>query len=275
MTATRTATTLLAIEDIGLEIEGRKILSGVNCKVDELIGDGCVTGQVIALLAPSGVGKTTLLRIIAGLQDPTSGGVYLGKDRAPATPGLVGLVSQDSTIYRNRTVLSNLMVAASMAKDKPGKQEQGRRAREIMATFELSNYADHYSVQLSGGQRQRAAIARQVLCSEHFLLMDEPTAGLDPRAKRAVCNLITKVANQDSLNTVIIVTHDIPAAVAVADTIWLMGRDRDKFGEVIPGARIMKEINLMARGICWQPDIRSMPEYRDTVLEIQDWFDRL
>jgi polar amino acid transport system ATP-binding protein/sulfate transport system ATP-binding protein len=105
--------------------------------------------------------------------------------------------------------------------------------------------------------------------------MDEPTAGLDPAAKKNVCNLITEIANHDELNTVIIVTHDIPAAVAVADTVWLMGRERDASGAIIPGAMIMKTFDLVERGLCWNPEIRKTPEYLETVSEIQDYFERL
>lgn len=274
MTATRTAT-LLEIKNICLNLGGKQILRNVNAHVEDLVRPDAVTGQVVAFLGPSGVGKTSLLRILAGLQIPTSGEVLLGAMKTPVRPGMVGLVSQQYIMYRNRDVLGNLKVAASMATDRPGDKEAERRATDILAKFGLSDRAELYPSQLSGGQRQRAAIAQQMLCSDHYLLMDEPTAGLDPAAKKNVCNLITEIANHDELNTVIIVTHDIPAAVAVADTVWLMGRERDASGAIIPGAMIMKTFDLVERGLCWNPEIRKTPEYLETVSEIQDYFERL
>jgi ABC-type nitrate/sulfonate/bicarbonate transport system ATPase subunit len=93
-----------------------------------------------------------------------------------------------------------------------------------------------YPAQISGGQRQRIAIAQQLLCSEHFLLMDEPFSGLDLVMEAKVCELINEIACLDELNPIIVVTHDVTAAATVADHLWLMGRDRGASGNIIPGA---------------------------------------
>lgn len=267
--------TLLSIEGVSLSFGGKKILREVNAHIEDVVRPDCVTGQVVAFLGPSGCGKTSLLRIIAGLQKADAGSVWLGSDRAPVRPGAVGLVSQEYLVYRNRTVLGNLQIAASMAADNPSRVIALGRAQQMLQNFGLADKASCYPSQLSGGQRQRIAIAQQLLSSEHFLLMDEPTAGLDPLNKQNVCRLITEVANHHELNTVIIVTHDIPSAVAVADTVWLMGRERDETGAPILGARIVKTFDLIERGLCWRPDVRKMQAYTETVAEIQDWFERL
>lgn len=267
-TYTRTDT-LLSIENVCLTLGGKPILKNVTAKIDDLKMDH-IAGQVVAFLGPSGIGKTQLLRILAGLQAPTSGFVHLGTKRELARPGLVGLVSQSYFFYRNRTVLSNLVVAARQ--HGRTKVQAEADSRKILADFGLSDKANLYRSQLSGGQQQRIAIAQQMLCSEHFLLMDEPTAGLDPLSKETVCNLIVEVANTDDLNTIILVTHDISAAVAVADTVWLMGRDRTATGEIIPGARIVQEYDLISRGIWWGPTVRETSEYKETVAEIQGRF---
>ena len=95
----------------------------------------------------------------------------------------------------------------------------------LLKEFELEDKFNLYPAQLSGGQRQRCAIIQQILCSEHFLLMDEPFSGLDLLMLEKTCELITKVADMDDLNTIIVVTHDVTAACSVADHLWLMGRD--------------------------------------------------
>src|SRR3954463_7652798 len=100
--------TLLTIENVCLEYDGRPILRNVNAEVKDIIVPGRVTGQVVGFLGPSGCGKTSLFRIVAGLDKPTSGRVTLNGDTHPVTPGEVGVVSQNYPLLDHRTVLSNL-----------------------------------------------------------------------------------------------------------------------------------------------------------------------
>lgn len=265
MIATRTET-LLSIDNVSLTIDGLRILAGVSAKVDNLRRDtdgvDDKTGQVVAFLAPSGTGKSVLLRIIAGLLKPTSGTVRIGVDQKETRPGLVGLVSQNYLLYPHRTVLGNLEVAARM------RGAGSYPPWEMLSKFGLQDKAHLYPIQLSGGQRQRVAIAQQLICSEHLLLFDEPTTGLDPIAKEKTCALILDVANQDGINTIILASHDIRAMLAMADTVWLMGRDRDASGALVPGARIVLELDLVARGLTWQPDVMHLPAFIETEKEI-------
>jgi NitT/TauT family transport system ATP-binding protein len=120
----------------------------------------------------------------------------------------------------------------------------------MLNTFELGDKKDLYPAQLSGGQKQRVAIIQQVLCSEHFILMDEPFSGLDILMEDKTLDLIMRVANSGQ-NTVIVVTHDVSAAAAICDHIWMLGRDRDANGAVIPGARIVKNYDLIEADLCW------------------------
>jgi polar amino acid transport system ATP-binding protein/sulfate transport system ATP-binding protein len=140
---------------------------------------------------------------------------------------------------------------------------------------DLLNVRNCYPAEISGGQRQRAAVAQQVLCSEHFLMMDEPTAGLDPVSKFQVCDLVTELANSGDGITVILVTHDISTACAIADTIWLMGRDTDQNGNTIPGARIVDTYDLIECGLTWNPNVRSHPAYAPLVRELNERFKSL
>lgn len=265
-TSYRTST-LLAVEGVSLIAEdGRQILRDITVSVDDLHRDGCVTGQVVAFLGPSGVGKSTLLRILAGLQQPTFGRVMI-ENRKPVVQGAVGMVMQDSPLFRRMTVLENLKTAARAHGSTVNAES---RALEMLTKFGMLDAAGKYPAQLSGGMRQRMAIAQQLICSDHYLLMDEPFASLDPLNVKRVCKLITEVANQDELNTIIVATHDIRAALSVADTLWMMGREPGK-----PGATILETYDLIARDLCWREDVEQEPAYLETWREILKRFDTL
>ena len=252
---------------------GAPVLSKVSESIDDLIRDDVTQGQVVCLLGPSGIGKTQLFRCIAGLQAPDSGGVYLNGKRTQVAPGEVGVVAQDYPLLPHRTVLGNLMVAAHR---KIGNDRQAQeRCMALLTEFDLADKALAYPAALSGGQRQRVAIAQQLLCSSHFLLMDEPFSGLDPRAKAKVCDTILKISTLDELNTIIVVTHDIEASIAIADTIWLLGREFDAHGQPLPGAHIKYKYDLIARGLAWHEGIEETPEFYALSREIRQKFNEL
>ncbi len=132
-------------------------------------------------------------------------------------------------------------------------------------------HKDKYPAQLSGGQRQRLAIIQQLLCSKYFLLMDEPFSGLDIVSKKNVCDLIKQVSVEHELNTIIVTTHDIETAVAIADTVWILGRTFDTNKKNL-GATVIKTVDLIERGIAWEENVKSLPAYKETVDEIEKLF---
>lgn len=260
--------TLLRLEDVNLSYGNKVILKNVNAEVKE-IKRNATKGQVVGFLGPSGIGKTQLFRIIAGLNKPTSGQVILDGG-TQVHPGLVGVVAQNYPLFPHRTVLSNLMLAAT-------RKNIERKAAEALVSsylddFELLETIHLYPNQLSGGQRQRCAIIQQILCSSHYLLMDEPFSGLDLLMLDKTAALIQKVANLDSLNTIIVVSHDITTTASVSDHIWLMGRDHDEAGAVIPGARIIENYDLVERDLCWHENIITDPRFMQFVAELKERF---
>ena len=262
--------TLLKIENVSLEYDGRPVLSGVSAEVKDILVPGRIQGQVVGILGPSGCGKTTLFRIIAGLMKPTSGLVTVNESGTPVRAGEVGVVAQTYPLFEHRTVLGNLMLAAGR-KEKDS-QVAKDKVMAYLREFGLEDKFNLYPAQLSGGQRQRCAILQQILCSEHFLLMDEPFSGLDLIMLEKTCELIDKVANMDELNTIIVVTHDVTAACSVADQLWLMGHGRGEDGETGPGSRIVKQHNLIDRDLCWEPGIITTAHFTDFVREVKEEF---
>lgn len=259
---------LLVLDRVGLTLGGRTILRDLSGEVLDIKRPGYVQGQVVAVLGPSGVGKTQLFRIIAGLTPPTAGrvGVWANGALRPPERGRVGVVQQNYPLFEHRTVYGNLMVAARRT---GSWAEANSRTKVLLSRLGLYEWRHAYPAELSGGQRQRVAIAQQTLCRESILLMDEPFSGLDMVMEQEVCALITEQANAEDLNTVLVVTHDITAAVAIADHLWLLGREPGVTGG---GARIMATYDLIERGLCWHPELTQTPIFSETVREVRARF---
>jgi len=262
---------LVSVEDVSLSFGVTQVLKPINAEVRDLIRPEVCQGQIVGVLGPSGIGKTQFSRILTGLQQPTTGKVLVGGK--PVRAGVVGMVAQSYPLFDHRTVQGNLMVAL----EKSGLSKKARvdRVREYLTRFNLADKASLFPDQLSGGQRQRVSIIRELLCSEHFIVMDEPFTGLDPVMKDRVCDLIIQVANMHEDNTVFVVAHDIQSLVTISDTLWLFGRDRDQDGKPIPGAYVKKTYDLAERGLAWQPDLSKTRQFADFCGEVRQAFEDL
>lgn len=256
---------LLTLTGAGLSYGDKRIFRDMNLHVDNVTRPGINQGQCIALLGPSGIGKTQLFRCVAGFQDLTLGTIEIGPEKRRVVTGEVGVVQQSYPLLAHRTVLGNLTL---VCKDQ-------KKITDMLVRFGLADHADKYPIQLSGGQCQRVAIIQQMICSRHLLLMDEPFSGLDIIAKNKVCELINEVNLVDELNTTIFTTHDIESAVMIADTIWVMGREKDAEGKIIPGSTIIKSYDLMSMGLAWQKDIIHHPKFQPLVIELRELFTTL
>lgn len=265
--------TLLRVDNVNVTYGDKPILRNLNLEIKDIVRPGMTQGQVVGLLGPSGMGKTTLFRVLAGLEKPDTGRVLVDKEQVEVERGMIGVVAQNYPLFNHRTVAGNLTVAGKQAGLKGSELKD--KVASLLSRFGIEEHAKKYPSQLSGGQRQRVAIAQQFMCSDHFLLMDEPFSGLDLVAQSRVSEFIQEMAAANELSTFIIVTHDIRAAIDVADTLWLLGRDRDSTGEAIPGARIQQSYNLIERGLAWSEGVSTTPEFLDLLKEVQQVFPRL
>ena len=262
---------LLRVKDVCVSLGGKRILDHLSFAVRDVHRPGFQQGQVVALLGPSGCGKTTLFRRIAGLDKVDSGQILIGPSGLPTEAGLVGVVMQQYHLLNHRSVLGNMLVAGRQAGLSAHAAQA--KAKSLLDTFDLYDRAYDWPAALSGGQRQRIAIAQQLMCSEHMLLMDEPFSGLDPKQKEVACALISRVASMHEENTILIVTHDVESAVKICDEILVIGRRDPK--DRASGSHIRATIDLKERGIAWRTDNEMLPEFNRTVREIKALFQTL
>jgi len=183
-------------------------------------------GQLTALLGPSGGGKTTLLRIIAGLETPDTGSVVIeGKDatRLPVQKRNVGFVFQHYAAFKHLSVARNVAFGLEIRK-KP-KEEVRAKVEELLALVHLSQFADRLPSQLSGGQRQRMALARALAIEPTVLLLDEPFGALDAKVRKELRDWLRRLHDEVHVTTVF-VTHDQEEALEVADEIVVVNQGR-------------------------------------------------
>jgi len=183
-------------------------------------------GEYFAILGPTGAGKTKLLEIIAGLQPPSSGEVWIDDENVTALSPEhrhVGLMYQDYLLFPHLTVRKNILFGL---RDKP-KPEKRRRVHEVSLLLGIEHLLDRNITGLSGGEQQRIALARALAPQPRVLLLDEPLSALDPQNRRAVRRELTALHTQLGTTT-IHVTHDFEEALIVADRLAVMNE-----GEIV------------------------------------------
>jgi polar amino acid transport system ATP-binding protein/sulfate transport system ATP-binding protein/NitT/TauT family transport system ATP-binding protein len=178
--------------------------------------------------------------------------------------GDMGVIFQNYYLFEWRTIYQSLMMAATQNSLLKGNEKEA--IKSYAEDFHLTEHLNKYPQQLSGGQRQRVSIIQQLLKGSDFLLLDEPFSGLDVCVLDKVVDLLLQVSLSNELKTLIIVSHDIITAVAISDTVFILGNEGGK-----PGATIKKEIDLIERDLAWQRDVKTKPEFFGTVEEIKEY----
>jgi putative spermidine/putrescine transport system ATP-binding protein len=180
------------------------------------------TGEFVSFLGPSGCGKTTVLRMVAGFEEPTSGAIVIGgKDVTRLKPNQrnIGMVFQAYALFPNLTVAQNIAFGLKVA-GMP-KADADKRVAEMLNLIKLPQFGDRYPYQLSGGQQQRVALARAIAPKPKLLLLDEPLSALDAKVRVSLRDEIRAIQKELGITTVF-VTHDQEEALSISDRIVVM-----------------------------------------------------
>jgi polar amino acid transport system ATP-binding protein len=212
----------LDIHNVNRSFEARKALCGASLSLEDV--------RSLVLIGPSGGGKSTLLRIIAGLETPDSGTVAInGKSVAFYERSLllhrrnIGVVFQAFNLFPHLTALENLLLPLTVAHGQTKAQAQDA-ALQILSRFGLEGHANQKPASLSGGQKQRIAIARALVTKPQLLLLDEPTSALDPEMTHEVLEMIKELRDQG--RELILATHEMAFAKSAADQIAFVAEGR-------------------------------------------------
>lgn len=204
---------MLVIKDLVKSFDQRRIIDKLNLEISD--------GQILTIVGPSGGGKTTLLRCLAGLEPIDSG--ELSMDGVPFNPAemdnsdqIVGIVFQDFQLFPHLSVIDNITLAPTLVL-KQSKQESEAEASSLLSKLGLAGKEPLFPYQLSGGQKQRVALARALAMKPKILGYDEPTSALDPELRQQVESVILTLKEQGM--TQIVVTHDMNFAENIADDL--------------------------------------------------------
>lgn len=203
---------MLELKDISKQFGQKKIFDHFNLVVED--------GKILSLVGPSGGGKTTLLRMLAGLEKIDSGEIIYNNAKVSLDHlenlNLLGFVFQDFQLFPHLTVLDNLILSPTKTMGMP-KEAAKEKALDLLARLGLSDHANVYPFSLSGGQKQRVALARAMMIDPQIIGYDEPTSALDPELRQEVEKLILQ--NREAGITQIVVTHDLQFAENISDHI--------------------------------------------------------
>ena len=208
-------------------------------------------GEFVTLLGPTGCGKTSLLRIIAGLIRPTTGRVAVGGTAIDGPSPMAAFVFQQIALVPWRTVQGNVELALEMRTHRRMTAADHAQARDVLALVGLQGFEDYYPAQISGGMQQRVGIARALVVEPRLLLMDEPFGALDAQTRRILQDELLEWRRRTGVS-VLFVSHDLDEAVYLSDRVLVMSARP---------AVVLEEIKITLPEPRTAHDCRALPEY--------------
>ena len=206
---------ILELKNISKKYQSKKgeilAINNINMKVKE--------GEFVAIIGPSGCGKSTLLSIISGLEEKTTGEIYIGGEKIEGISSKIGYMLQKDCLLEWRTIWSNVILGLELK----GKinEENKKYVENLLKKYNLYDFKDKYPSELSGGMRQRAALIRTLAVRPKILLLDEAFSALDYQTRIMVTNDIYNILRKEGI-TAIIVTHDISEAISMSDRVAVL-----------------------------------------------------
>ena len=203
---------MLELRNISKQFGQKKIFDHFNLTIED--------GKILSLVGPSGGGKTTLLRMLAGLEKIDSGSIIYNGKTFPINHlenlNLLGFVFQDFQLFPHLSVLDNLILSPTKTMGM-SKEAEKKKAMGLLRRLGLGEHVNAYPYSLSGGQKQRVALARAMMIDPEIIGYDEPTSALDPELRQEVERLLLQ--NREAGMTQIVVTHDLAFAETISDHI--------------------------------------------------------
>jgi phospholipid/cholesterol/gamma-HCH transport system ATP-binding protein len=216
---------VVAVENLHKSFGSQKVLSGISLAVNR--------GETLAVLGRSGTGKSVLLRLIIGLEKPDSGSIRLhgqdiaglALDRMGEVRKKMGFLFQHAALYDSLTVGQNVAFPLDHHKKEMPKSERGDKVRQLLAEVGMENDVAKMPSDISGGMQKRVGLARALALEPDILLLDEPTAGLDPISSGEIDDLILKLQEEHHMAS-IVVTHDLHSAKTIAGRLALLNEGK-------------------------------------------------
>ncbi|MGN1297884.1 MAG: ABC transporter ATP-binding protein [Clostridia bacterium] len=207
-------------------LEGRNISKKYQNKEGEVIALKDVNfrvnkGEFVSIIGPSGCGKSTLLSIIAGLEEKTTGEIYIEGEKVEGISPKIGYMLQRDCLLEWKTVFSNTMFGLEVKGKK--NTENKEYVEELLKKYNLYEFKDKYPSELSGGMRQRVALIRTLAVKPKILLLDEAFSALDYQTRIMVTNDIYSILRKEKI-TALIVTHDISEAISMSDRVLVLSK---------------------------------------------------
>ena len=208
---------ILEIKDISKIYQGKEseilALSNINFQIEE--------GEFVSIIGPSGCGKSTLLSIIAGLEEKTTGNIYIEQEKVTGISEKIGYMLQRDCLLEWKTILDNTLFGLEIKKQL--NKDTKAYAKSLLKKYDLYEFKDKYPTELSGGMRQRVALIRSLATNPKILLLDEAFSALDYQTRIMVTHDIYDILRKENI-TALMVTHDISEAISMSDRVIVLSK---------------------------------------------------